>query len=173
MKSAQFEAVNGVRTFAEVRQWARRTGPKRVGVVLADDEVALTAAAEAMRSEIASPVLIGDEKDIRARAESLGFSDLAAKAEFVAAGENAAELAVKMAREGVIEILMKGHLRTDQLLHPVLDKEKGLRTGRLLCDVAFFEHSDPAGTRLVGIVDGGFESGAHTGTEEADRAQRH
>jgi len=44
-----------------------------------------------------------------------------------------------MAREGSIDILMKGHLRTDQLLHPVLDKEKGLRTGRLLCDVAFFE----------------------------------
>jgi phosphate butyryltransferase len=99
--------------------------------------------------------LIGEEKDIRARAESLGFSDLAAKAEFVAAGENAAELAVKMAREGDIDILMKGHLRTDQLLHPVLDKEKGLRTGRLLCDIAFFEHRDPAGTRLVGIGDGG------------------
>ena len=44
-------------------------------------------AAEAMRSEIAFPVLIGEEKDIRARAESLGFSDLAAKAEFVAAGK--------------------------------------------------------------------------------------
>jgi phosphate butyryltransferase len=155
MKSVQVETVNGVRTFAEVRQRARELGPKRVGVVLADDEVALTAAAEAMRSEIASPVLIGEEKDIRARAESLGFSDLAAKAEFVPAAENAAELAVKMAREGDIDILMKGHLRTDQLLHPVLDKEKGLRTGRLLCDVAFFEHRDPDGARLVGITDGG------------------
>lgn len=155
MESVQVAADNGLRTFAEVRQRARELGPKRVGVVLADDEVALTAAAEAMRSEIAFPVLIGEEKDIRARAESLGFSDLAAKAEFVAAGENAAELAVKMAREGDIDILMKGHLRTDQLLHPVLDKEKGLRTGRLLCDIAFFEHRDPAGTRLVGIGDGG------------------
>ncbi len=155
MKSKQVEAVNGVRTYAEVRELARTKGPKRVGVVLADDEVALTAAAEALRSEIAFPVLIGKEKDIRARAESLGFSDLAAKAEFVAAGANAAELAVKMAREGDIDILMKGHLRTDQLLHPVLDKEKGLRTGRLLCDIAFFEHRDPAGTRLVGIGDGG------------------
>ena len=149
------ESNKGVRTFAEVRQWARGLGPKRVGVVLADDEVALTAATEAMRSKIAFPVLIGEEKDIRARAEGLGFSDLAAKAEFVAAGDNAAELAVKMAREGDIDILMKGHLRTDQLLHPVLDKEKGLRTGRLICDIAFFEHQDPAGTRLVGIGDGG------------------
>lgn len=155
MKSVQVEAANGVRTFAEVRQRACEIGPKRVGVVLADDEVALTAAAEAMRSEIAFPVLIGEEKRIRARAESLGLSDLAAKAEFLPAAENAAELAVKMAREGDIDILMKGHLRTDQLLHPVLDKEKGLRTGRLLCDVAFFGHHDPGGARLVGITDGG------------------
>ena len=155
MESVRVAADDGLRTFAEVRQRAHEIGPKRVGVVFADDEVALTAAAEAMRSEIAFPVLFGEEKSIRARAESLGFPDLAAKAEFVAAEENAAELAVKMAREGKIDILMKGHLRTDQLLHPVLDKEKGLRAGRLLCDVAFFEHRDPAGTRLVGIVDGG------------------
>lgn len=155
MKSVQVAAENGLRTFAEVRQCAQKIGRKRVGVVLADDEVALTAMAEAMRSEIASPVLIGEEKSIRARAESLGFSDLAATAEFVSAAENAAELAVKMAREGDIDVLMKGHLRTDQLLRPVLDKEKGLRTGRLLCDVAFFEHRDPGGTRLVGITDGG------------------
>ena len=64
------ESNKGVRTFAEVRQWARGLGPKRVGVVLADDEVALTAAAEAMRSEIAFPVLIGEEKDIRARGQN-------------------------------------------------------------------------------------------------------
>ena len=95
------------------------------------------------------------KKSAFARAESLGFSDLAAKAEFVSAAENAAELAVKMAREGDIDILMKGHLRTDQSLHLVLDKEKGLRTGRLLCDVAFFGHQDPGGARLVGITDGG------------------
>jgi len=144
------------RTFAEVRQWACEMGPKRVGVVLADDEVALTAAVEAMRSRIASPVLIGDERKIKARAESLGFSDLVTEAEFVpATDEDAARLAVAMARAGEIDILMKGHLRTDQLLHPVLDKEKGLRTGRLLCDVAFFEHKEGNSTRLVGIADGG------------------
>jgi phosphate butyryltransferase len=100
-------------------------------------------------------VLIGDEKQIRARAESLGFSDLATKAEFVSTGEGAAAHAVKMAREGSIDILMKGHLRTDQLLRPVLDRENGLRNGRLLCDVAFFETSHTGEPRLVGLSDGG------------------
>ena len=144
-----------VRTFAELRKRACAAGPKRVGVVLADDEVALTAIAHAFNSGMAFPVLIGDEKQIRAKAESLGFSELAAHAEFVHVGEGAAALAVKMAREGSIDILMKGRLRTDQLLRPVLDKKNGLRNGRLLCDVAFFETRLTGEPRLVGISDGG------------------
>ena len=48
MASAQVEAAISMRTYAEVRNRACNLGPKRVGVVLADDEVALTAVAEAM-----------------------------------------------------------------------------------------------------------------------------
>ena len=144
-----------ISTFVELRERAREMGPKRVGVVLADDEVALAAMADAFRMVLAFPVLIGEEQHIRARAESLGLSDLVAKAEFVSVHEGAVAHAVKMAREGSIDILMKGHLRTDQLLRPVLDKEHGLRHGRLLCDVAFFETSISGKPRLVGLTDGG------------------
>jgi phosphate butyryltransferase len=126
-----------------------------VGVVLADDEVALAAMADAFHSGMAFPVLIGDEKNTRAKAESLGLHELAAKAEFVSISEGAAAFAVKMAREGNIDILMKGHLRTDQLLRPVLNKEHGLRNGGLLSDVAFFETSHTGETKLVGLTDGG------------------
>lgn len=66
-------------------------------------------------------MLIGDEQRIRAHAQVLGFTDLLARAEFVSVAGNAAETAERMAREGTIDILMKGHLRTDELLHPVLD----------------------------------------------------
>ena len=155
MGSCVDEQVKLIRTFAELRERACEVGPKRVGVVLAEDDVALTAASDALLSRIAMPVLIGEREKIRARAEALGLVELAARAEYVAAGENAPEVAVSLAREGSIDILMKGHLRTDQLFHPVLDKQKGLRTGRLLCDVAVFEHQEPSGTRLVATTDGG------------------
>ncbi len=150
------EQVKLMRTFAEMRQRACELGPKHVGVVLAEDDVALAAASDALLLHIAVPVLIGDEGKIRARAEALGLDELAAQAEFVPAAENAAAIAVRLAREGAIDILMKGHLRTDQLLHPVLDKENGLRTGHLLADVAVFEHWDEVnGGRLVATTDGG------------------
>lgn len=156
MATCAIEQQKLMRTFAGARERACELGPKRVGVVLADDDVALTAASDALLSHIAVPVLIGDEGKIRARAEALGLDELAARAEFVPGAENAAELAVRLAREGAIDILMKGHLRTDQLLHPVLDKENGLRTGRLLADVAVFEHWDEVnGSRLVATTDGG------------------
>jgi len=148
-------SVEELCTFAELRKRACELGPKRVGVVLADDEVALAAMADAFHTGLAFPVLIGEEKSIRAKAESLGLSELVANAEFVSVHDGAAAHAVKMAREGSIDILMKGHLRTDQLMRPVLDKEHGLRNGRLLCDVAFFETRHTSAPKLVGLSDGG------------------
>jgi len=135
--------------------------------------MALTAAADALRIGIAVPVLIGNVQGIRARAEALGLRELAAMAEFVSATENAAEIAVKMAREGSIDILMKGHLRTDQLFHPVLDKEKGLRTGHLLSDMAFFEQRGEGGPRLTGLTDGGLNPAPTLGQKKPDCAERY
>jgi len=124
-----------------------------LAVVVADDDVALTAAADSLASEIALPVLIGDVQKIRAKAESLGLSDLLARCECVQS-DDPVGLATRMARNGEVEVLLKGHLRTDELLKPVLDKQAGLRTGTLLSDVLLYEDVS-AGKRLVAITDGG------------------
>jgi len=79
---------------------------------------------------------------------------LIARAQIVAA-EDAAGVATTMAREGYVDLLLKGHLRTDELLRAVLDKQAGLRTGRLLSDVLLYEDKLAGETRLVGITDGG------------------
>jgi phosphate butyryltransferase len=60
-----------------------------------------------------------------------------------------------MAREGNVDVLLKGHLRTDELISAVLHKETGLRIGRLLSDVLLYEDSLSGRCRLVGITDGG------------------
>jgi phosphate butyryltransferase len=143
-----------ITNFAELRRRAQPLGPKRVAVVAADDEVALTAADGALHLGIAIPVLIGNERKIRAKAEALGLSSLIAGAEFVSA-EDAATVAIHMARDGHVDLLLKGHLRTDELLRAVLDKQAGLRTGRLLSDVLLYEDKLADEIRLVGITDGG------------------
>src|SRR5208337_4054699 len=143
-----------ITNFAELRRRAQPLGPKRVAVVGADDEVALTAADGALHLGIAAPVLIGDERKIRTKAETLGLSALIATAELVSA-DDAATVAVQMARAGDVDLLLKGHLRTDELLRAVLDKQAGLRTGRLLSDVLLYEDNLAGEIRLVGISDGG------------------
>jgi phosphate butyryltransferase len=54
-----------------------------------------------------------------------------------------------------VDLLLKGHLRTDELLRAVLDKQAGVRTGRLLSDVLLYEDKLAGEVRLVGITDGG------------------
>ncbi len=143
-----------ITSFDELRRRAQPLGPKRLAVVAADDEVGLTAADGALQLGLAVPVLIGDERKIRTRAEALGLFGLLVGAEFVGA-HDAATVATRMARDGSVELLLKGHLRTDELLRAALDKEGGLRTGRLLSDVLLYEDKLAGELRLVGISDGG------------------
>jgi phosphate butyryltransferase len=144
-------------TFKELREAARALGPKRVGVVVADDEVALLAASAAAQLGLATPVLIGSETKIREKMHALRIENLIASADFHQAEDaaSAAAIATGLAREGRIDILLKGHLRTDELLRAVLDKEAGLRTGRLLSDVMLYEDTLAGYRRLVGVTDGG------------------
>ncbi len=141
-------------SFAALRSAAQPLGPKKVAVVAAEDEVALTAADGALGLGIAVPVLIGNEQKTRAKAQALGLIGLLAKAEFVAS-DSPALTAVQMARNGEVDLLLKGHLRTDELLHAALDKETGIRTGHLLSDVLLYEDTLAGDVRLVGITDGG------------------
>jgi phosphate butyryltransferase len=143
-----------IRNFEELRERAKGLGPRRVAVVSADDEVALTAAAEALRLGIATPVLIGDLGKIREIARALELSELIEGAAFVDAPNDAAVAAIRLVRTGGAEILLKGHLRTDELLRAVLDKDHGLRSGRLLSDVMLFQYGNGE-RRLVGLTDGG------------------
>ncbi len=143
-----------IESFSHLRAQARQMGPRRLAIVVADDEVALTAADQALQIGIANPVLLGNLDKIRRKAEDLGLHALLSKAELVGT-EDASADAVRMARAGDVDVLLKGHLRTDELLHAVLNKDTGLRTGRLLSDVLLYEDTLAGAPRLVGITDGG------------------
>jgi phosphate butyryltransferase len=139
---------------AELRAAARRLGPLRVAVVDADDDVALSAVALAAEQQIASVMLVGNEARIRERVDRLSLGASLQAAEYVAT-DTPAIVAAQLASEGRADILLKGHLRTDEMMRAVLDKSLGLRTGRLLSDVLLYEDVLSGKRRLVGITDGG------------------
>jgi phosphate butyryltransferase len=140
-----------IQSFAELRRAAQERGSKRLAVVAADDDIVLTVSVEALKLGLAKPILFGDADAIVRRISALA---LKTDVEIVPSADPA-KAAVRAVREGAADILLKGHLRTDQLLHAVLDKSLGLRTGLLLSDVLLYEDTLSGNRRLVGITDGG------------------
>jgi phosphate butyryltransferase len=156
MSGLSSPAITKIRNFDQLRSEARAIGPMRVAIVCADDDVALMAASDALTSGIAIPQLLGDVKKIRARARALGLGSLAsARIIDVPDSMQAVLTACRMAATGESDILLKGHLRTDELLRVLLDRKTGLRTGRLLSDVLLYQDVLSGESRLVAITDGG------------------
>ncbi len=118
------------RHFEAILDRARPLDPLPTAVVVPDEEKSLRGALLAMQESIITPILIGPDAAIRATAEASG-ADLSG-VEIVHADTDraAARLAVAMVHEGRAAAVMKGHLHTDDLLKPMLDKADGLRMGR-------------------------------------------
>lgn len=99
-------------------------------VVAPEEENSLGGAILAAKETIITPILIGDPDLIRAAADRLG-EDISGFELIAEPGqEAAARIACGLVNEGRAGAVMKGHLHTDDLLRPMLDKVAGLRVGR-------------------------------------------
>jgi len=99
-------------------------------VVCPDDENSLGGALLAARESIITPVLVGDAAAIRTAAATMG-ADLAGIEIVDVKGDVAASArACELVHEGRVAAVMKGHLHTDDLLKPMVDRDRGLRIGR-------------------------------------------
>ncbi|WP_101773362.1 bifunctional enoyl-CoA hydratase/phosphate acetyltransferase [Peptostreptococcus faecalis] len=141
-----------IRSFDEVIERVKAfPDMKRCGVCMAD-HAAIGGALEAENIGLAKPVFIGFEDEIKEVLNELG-----AKKEYpiinVASPEEAAEKVVELVREGEVDFILKGHIETAVLMRAVVDKEKGLRTDRLMSHMSFEEV--PTYHKLITITDGG------------------
>jgi phosphate acetyltransferase len=119
-------------------QQARTLERVRCAVVHPCDEPSLTGALQAASHGLIEPVLIGPRHKIEATAAQAGLSIAGLEIVDVSHSHAAADMAAEMALSGQVEILMKGSLHTDELLHAVLCRP-GLRTGRRMSHVFRFE----------------------------------
>lgn len=109
--------------------------PLKVAVIHPVDIFSLSGAVEAAHAGVIEPILVGPEHKIRKVAEDAHI-DISTYEIFPTQHSHAAAAAgVQMANEGRVEALMKGKLHTDELMEAVIDKEKGLRTGRRMTHV--------------------------------------
>ncbi len=120
--------------------------------VIAADKNAIEGALEAEEAHLAHPVFVGNKSEIENILKEFGSSgdyDIYDTPDM----QEAAKLGVKLAREGRVDFLMKGHLDTSVLLRAVVDKENGLGTGRLMTHFVFNEVSTYH--KLLVTTDGG------------------
>jgi phosphate butyryltransferase len=99
-------------------------------VVCPDEAKSLGGALLALRESIITPVLVGNAAAIHAAAAEIGADLSGIEIIDVLGDAAAAERACALVHEGRVAAVMKGHLHTDDLLKPMLDKALGLRAGR-------------------------------------------
>jgi phosphate acetyltransferase len=104
-------------------------------VVWPCEEHALAGPADAAEENIITPILVGSATRIRAAAKKANLDVGRFEIVDVATEEDAAAAAVRLVRDGKAHSLMKGSLHTDVLMHEVVAKESGLRTGRRISHV--------------------------------------
>lgn len=114
---------------------AKGLKPVKTAVVHPVDAFSLMGAVEAAKAGIIDPVLVGPEIKMRKVAQEAKINLDAYTLFPTQHSHAAAAAAVEMASQGKVEALMKGKLSSEEMMEAVVNKEKGLRTGRRMSHV--------------------------------------
>ena len=125
--------------FNKIIENVKQLPTKKMAVAAAEDEYVLEAVKVAKEQGLADSILVGDEKKIRQLAKTLNMDLTGYEIINEVEPPKAALKAVKLVHDGKADMYMKGLISTKDFLRSVLDKEVGLRTGRVLTHVGVFE----------------------------------
>jgi phosphate butyryltransferase len=142
-----------ITTFAQLMEEARKVGPKTVAIAAAQEKEVLLGAQDAEAQDLAECILVGDRAAIAdiAREGSIDIGRMMIIHE--PESKQAARKVMELVRLGHAQMAMKGKIETGDFLRVALDREVGLRVGRLLTHVGLFEI--PGFDRLIFISDAG------------------
>ncbi|WPC43020.1 bifunctional enoyl-CoA hydratase/phosphate acetyltransferase [Clostridium sp. JS66] len=142
------------KNFEELIKKVQNSGSKKIAaVVAAQDEHTLQAVFKARKDNIAEPLLIGNKSKIKEILSNLK-EDLDDSSIIDAEDDaSAAAKAVELVNSNKADFIMKGKIQTADLLKAVVNKEKGLRTGRVMSH--FVINEIPNYHKLIVTTDGG------------------
>ena len=98
----------------------------KVGIVNAGKPLPMFSAQDAVKEDLIDPIFIGDEKEILNCAEQLRWDISGYEIINEPIENNTAAVSAKLASEGKIRIIVKGHIHTDILMKEVLKREYNL-----------------------------------------------
>lgn len=123
-----------IKNFDELITEVKKIGKKRLSIAIPYEVEDLKAIKFAKDEGIIEPILIGNKDEIKKYYDK---AEITLDAEIVEEKDyyKAIELSIMMVRERKADVLMKGLVKTPELLHAVLDKEKGIRKEKVLSHV--------------------------------------
>jgi len=128
-----------IRNFSELIEEAKKKGPKIVSVACAHDEEVLMSLKSANELGLICGFLVGNESDIKIISKKINFDLSDFKIIHMEGLMETCIESVALVARGEADILMKGLVDTSIILKAVLNKDKGLRSGKLLSHAAIFE----------------------------------
>lgn len=128
-----------MKTFEEIIKLAKEKGPKKIVVAAAEEKQVLSAIKGAINENIVEAILVGDKIKITDICKEIDLS--LDSVEIIDALDvvDASRKAVSLVSSKKADIIMKGFVDTSIILKAILDKEIGLRTGKILSHAAVFE----------------------------------
>ena len=128
-----------IRNMKELLEEARKGEPGRLAVAVAQDSFVLDAVVQAAELGVVAPILVGDRAqieqvlvDLKADPHAYRIIDEADKTE-------ACMIAARLVRDDEADFLMKGIVDTAVIMRAILNRDNGLRTGRMISDVLALE----------------------------------
>ncbi len=141
-----------VKNFEELVDTAKKTAPRQCVVVCADDETVLQGVRLAQELRLISLVLVGNKENIMKCAHKVSLDLENVTVHNAENDTDALQKSIAIVKKHG-DFLMKGMLPTSTFLKGVLNREWGLRTGKILSHIAVFEI--PKYHKLIFMSDGG------------------
>lgn len=142
-----------IKSFKELLSSVKGKKRKILAIAGAEGEEIIEAAKKATEEDIIAPILIGDPDKIKGLCQKLNFDLKSLEVMGEKEPRAIASLAVELVKQKKADMLMKGKVDTPTLLKAVLDKEKGIKGGKLLSHVAVVETKKYP--KLMIVTDGG------------------
>lgn len=112
---------------------------KKVAIAASNDVDTIKLAHLLREKQIAQPILIGKEREIEENCLKLGFDHKWFESIPEETDLGASKRAVACVKSGQADFVMKGLVQTALFLTAVLEKEKGLRTDKLISEITVAE----------------------------------
>lgn len=137
--------INMIKTFEELLNKVKQNEPTTITLAVAQEKNLLRAVNDAYNYGIAKAILVGNKAEIEPMAKEIGMDIKNFEVIDIEDNEKACLKAVELVQKGIATLPMKGFVDTSVILKAVLNKDVGLRTGKMLnhvgvLKVAHYEH---------------------------------